>query len=99
MRLITELQRTASSDHSPATATPTHNDDDDEYPEGGLEAWVVVLGAWCAMVPPMGLINSINIFQAWFSENQLRGMPESDIGWIVSTFAFLVTALGAQVGE
>ncbi|KAH7041230.1 major facilitator superfamily domain-containing protein [Microdochium trichocladiopsis] len=72
--------------------------DHDDYPEGGLQAWVVVLGAWCAMVPPMGLINSMNIFQAWFSENQLKGMPESNIGWIISTYAFLVTALGAQVG-
>lgn len=78
--------------------TVVDDNDNDDYPEGGIQAWTVVLGAWCAMIPPMGLINSLNIFHAWFSQNQLRGMPESNIGWIVSTFAFLVTALGAQVG-
>jgi hypothetical protein len=25
-------------------------EDPDVYPEGGAEAWLVVLGAWCAMV-------------------------------------------------
>jgi hypothetical protein len=27
------------------------NDEDSDYPEGGTEAWLVVLGAWCAMIP------------------------------------------------
>ena len=27
------------------------NGEDSDYPEGGTEAWLVVLGAWCAMIP------------------------------------------------
>lgn len=27
-----------------------NEEDPDDYPEGGTEAWLVVLGAWCAMV-------------------------------------------------
>lgn len=27
-----------------------NNEDDSDYPEGGAAAWLVVLGAWCAMM-------------------------------------------------
>jgi hypothetical protein len=27
-----------------------NDEDDSDYPEGGAEAWLVVLGAWCAMM-------------------------------------------------
>ncbi|KAJ5871731.1 uncharacterized protein N7529_004084 [Penicillium soppii] len=34
-----------------------------KYPKRGLQAWSVVLGAWCVMVPSMGLLNSLGILQ------------------------------------
>lgn len=73
--------------------------DDHDYPERGVKAWMVVVGAWCAMIPPMGLLNTLAVLQAWFSENELKGTPESTTGWIFSTYAFLITACGAQVGQ
>lgn len=76
--------------------SPDHNDD---YPEGGVRAWMVVVGAWCAMIPPMGLLNTLAVLQAWFSENELKGTAESTTGWIFSTYAFFITACGAQVGS
>ncbi|KAI1180072.1 major facilitator superfamily domain-containing protein [Nemania sp. FL0916] len=68
------------------------------YPEGGLDAWLVVLGAWCAMIPSMGLLNTLAILQAWVSENQLAGLPESTVGWIFSTYGFFLYFTGAQTG-
>lgn len=72
---------------------------EDEYPEGGFQAWMVVVGAWCAMIPPMGLLNTIAVLQSWLSENELAGMAESKTGWIFSCYAFFITACGAQVGS
>ncbi|KAF4971637.1 hypothetical protein FZEAL_9797 [Fusarium zealandicum] len=66
--------------------------------DGGFQAWMVVLGAWCAMLPAMGLLNTLAVLQAWISENELSGMPESKIGWIFSCYAFFITACGGQVG-
>lgn len=60
---------------------------------------MVVVGAWCAMVPPMGLLNTLAVLQAWISENELEGISESKSGWIFSCYAFFITACGAQVGE
>ncbi|KAI1345933.1 major facilitator superfamily domain-containing protein [Xylaria sp. FL0043] len=74
---------------------------DDElasYPEGGSEAWLVVLGAWCAMIPSMGLLNTLAILQAWVSENELPNLPESTVGWIFSSYAFFLYFTGAQTG-
>lgn len=64
------------SQHEPASekAIPSDNtvpgeraqsaDDNDlgKYPEGGLEAWLVVLGSWCAMTAGMGLLNTIGTY-------------------------------------
>lgn len=33
--------------------SPTIEKDTETYPEGGTEAWLVVLGSWCAMVSGM----------------------------------------------
>lgn len=73
--------------------------EDPDYPEGGLAAWLVVLGAWCAMIPPIGLLNTIGVLQAWVAEHQLQGYTESTVGWIFSTYAFFLYICGAQVGE
>ena len=75
-------------------------DDEDVngYPEGGKEAWLVVAGAWCAMIPSMGILNTIGVIQAWMSEHQLKGYSESNIGWIVSAYAFFLYIGAAQIG-
>ncbi|KAI6262181.1 hypothetical protein MCOR19_001531 [Pyricularia oryzae] len=36
-----------------------------DYPEGGLKAWLVVLGSWCAMTAGLGIVNSTGIFEAY----------------------------------
>ena len=72
--------------------------DDDDYPEGGWEAWLVVLGAWCAMVPSMGMINTFGVLQAWVAQHELAGYSEASVGWIFSIHAFVVYFAGAQAG-
>lgn len=70
-----------------------------EYPEGGLRAWLVVIGAWCAMIPSMGLLNSLGTLQAWTSTHQLKDYSESSIGWIYGAYTFFLFLGGAQFGE
>ncbi|KAF4869471.1 MFS transporter asaE [Colletotrichum siamense] len=69
-----------------------------DYPDGGLRAWLVVFGAWCAMIPSMGLLNSLAVLQAWLGGHELQGMPESSTGWIFSGYAFFLFFCGAQIG-
>lgn len=73
--------------------------DNDDYPEGGWKAWSVVLGAWCAMIPSMGLLNSLGILHAWTSTHQLKDYSESSIGWIFGAYGFFLYFAGAQAGR
>ncbi|KOS18167.1 putative transporter [Escovopsis weberi] len=75
------------------TNTSTHT-----YPEGGLRAWLVVLGAWLAMISAMGLMNSIAIFQAYTVKHQLSQYSEGTIGWIFSLYTFLAFFGGVYIG-
>jgi MFS family permease len=78
-----------------------HDDHDShaDCPEGGLRAWTVVLGAWCAMVPSMGMLNTIGILDAWIGENQLEALPKSQTAWIVSLYAFFLYIGGSCAGK
>lgn len=72
---------------------------DISYPEGGTKAWLVVLGAWCAMIPSMGWLNSLAVLDAYIAEQKLPDLPPSTVGWIFSCYAFCLYFLGAQVGQ
>ena len=72
--------------------------DEAPYPEGGLKAWSVVLGAWCSMIPAMGLLNTLGALHAWISTHQLSHYSQSSVGWIFGGYSFFLYVAGAQVG-
>jgi hypothetical protein len=73
--------------------------DEIDYPDGGIKAWSVVFGCWCAMLGSFGIWNSVGVFQAYLSENQLSQYSEGDISWIFSVFSFLFFFCGVQIGK
>lgn len=73
-------------------------DSEDDFPEGGLRAWLVVLGAWLCLFPSFGLMVSIGTVQDYLNQNQLDGYTSRDVGWIPSVFVYLSLALGIGVG-
>lgn len=70
----------------------------DDYPDGGLRAWAVVLGSWCALVPAFGIVNTIGVLQDWLAEHQLSQYPKSTVSWIFSLWIFFFYVGGVQVG-
>jgi MFS family permease len=68
------------------------------YPEGGLEAYLCVLGSFCGLMAALGLMNSIGTYQAYLSAHQLSSQTESAIGWIFGIYAFLSFFCGIQIG-
>ena len=86
----------ASQAYSP-TSTGSEKDET-IYPEGGLQAWLVVLGSFSGMVAAFGYMNTIGIYQAYISTYQLSGYNEATIGWIFSVYVFLSFGCGITIG-
>lgn len=70
----------------------------DVYPDGGLRAWAVVLGSWCALVPAFGIVNTVGVLEDWLAEHQLSQYPKSTVSWIFSLWIFFFYIGGVQVG-
>lgn len=68
------------------------------YPEGGLKAYLVVLGGWCGMIGGFSLMNSVGVIQAFLQENQLRDYSASTVGWIFSIYLFFIFGTSLQIG-
>ncbi|CAH0058908.1 unnamed protein product [Clonostachys solani] len=88
---------TSDSTESPELSASTNSDEPD-YPEGGLQGWLVVFGSFCAMGAVFGLINTSAVFESYFKEHQLKEYSHSQVGWIFSLYLFLVFFIGIQAG-
>lgn len=69
-----------------------------DVPNKGLEAWLVVLGAFCANVTTVGFINSTGTIQEYLGTHQLQSSSESTVGWVFSLFIFLMYFGSIQTG-
>lgn len=79
--------------------TPTHvTDTEDAFPEGGLQAWLVVVSAFFTLFPSFGFMVSIGTLQDYWYQHQLSSYSSRDVGWIPSVFVYLSLGLGIWVG-
>ncbi|EPE26923.1 MFS general substrate transporter [Glarea lozoyensis ATCC 20868] len=91
---ILYANQTPESDNS----TVNGEDDKDDFPEGGLKGWSVVLGSFCGSFSVFGIINSTAILLDYLQQNQLKEYSPSALGWIFGTALFLTFFCGAPIG-
>ncbi|KAG9231434.1 major facilitator superfamily domain-containing protein [Amylocarpus encephaloides] len=70
-----------------------------DFPDGGLEAWLVVAGGWCAMFVSFGWINCIGVFQDYYEKTYLSQYSSSTISWIPSMEVFMMFLGGPVFGK
>ncbi|KAK6070762.1 riboflavin transporter [Seiridium cupressi] len=87
-----------AGDTSDSASDPRTLLQDETYPEGGLEAWLVVFGSFCGLVASLGLMNSIAIFQTYNAAHQLSSYSTGTVGWIYSIYTFLAFGCGVYIG-
>ncbi|KAJ3740923.1 MFS general substrate transporter [Lentinula detonsa] len=76
---------------------PPNNDS--EPPDGGLQAWLVVVGAMCSTFSTFGYVNAWGVFQEYYQQNVLLHSSPSDIAWIGSIQYALVFLPGLPMGR
>jgi MFS family permease len=92
-----ETRRDAASIMPTATRVST-DPYGNSYPEGGLQAWLVVFGSWMGLLGSLGILNTIGSFQAYLTTHQLKEYSEGTVGWIFGVYAFLTFFCGVQIG-
>ncbi|TBU48849.1 MFS general substrate transporter [Dichomitus squalens] len=70
-----------------------------DCPDGGLRAWLVVVGLFCGMVGMIGIINAWGTFQAYYQEVKLPQRSSSDIAWIGSIQNGVIYVVGLPLGR
>jgi MFS family permease len=73
-------------------------DADDDFPEGGLRAWSVVVASFLMMFPTYGFLVAIGTFQDYWLQHQLSSYTASEVGWIPGVLVFVTLVLGIWVG-
>jgi hypothetical protein len=73
-------------------------DEEPTFPEGGWQAWSVVLGSWLALFSALGIMNSLATFHTYIGSHQLAGYDEGAVGWVFSVYTFLVFGCGIYIG-
>ncbi|KNG83739.1 hypothetical protein ANOM_008503 [Aspergillus nomiae NRRL 13137] len=68
-------------------------------PEGGREAWLVVLGGWCALFCTFGLVSSVGIFEQYYVAVPLKLHSSSTISWITSVQIFMMNFCAVGFGR
>jgi len=69
-----------------------------QIPNGGLTAWLQVLGGFFLLFNSWGIINTFGSFQAYYETNLLASSSPSSISWIGSIQGFLLVLVGALTG-
>lgn len=83
---------TGSAPEAPAPALP-------EFPEGGRQAWLTVLGGFLILFCTFGTVQSFGVYQDYYSRVLLSERTASDISWIGSMQTFLLFAGGLPTGK
>ena len=68
-----------------------------DFPDGGFEAWLVVLGGWCTLFCTFGLINCVGVFVQYYSSGPLASYDTSTVTWITSMQVAVMTGGNAIV--
>ncbi|KAK7757645.1 hypothetical protein SLS62_000021 [Diatrype stigma] len=97
-RFIPPADGTPADEASYSDSEPTTLLGDETYPEGGLQAWLVVFGSWCALLASLGIMNSLATFQTYIATHQLADYDEGTIGWIFSLYSALTFFCGIYIG-
>ncbi|KAL2172240.1 hypothetical protein VTG60DRAFT_6618 [Thermothelomyces hinnuleus] len=67
-------------------------------PDGGLRAWLQVLGSFFLFMNTWGLVNSYGVYQTYYQLDLLRDKTPSQISWVGSFQACLLLVVGVATG-
>ncbi|KAK1220709.1 hypothetical protein PQX77_016535 [Marasmius sp. AFHP31] len=71
---------------------------EDVFPDGGIRAWLCVLGSFSLSAVCYGMLNTFGVFQEHYRVDTLKDRPIQDISWIGSLQLSLILLTGCVSG-
>jgi len=97
-RHVDDADEAAGSTLAPVRSAHPSVRDVSKIPDGGLWAWLQVLGGFFLLFNSWGIINTFGSYQAYYETDLLTSSRPSSISWIGSIQAFLLLFVGALTG-
>ncbi|KAI3406763.2 hypothetical protein KGF56_000368 [Candida oxycetoniae] len=73
--------------------------DPDNFPEGGKDAYLVMLGSFIGLIADFGIPNSLGAIESYISKNQLKDISNAQVGWVFSLNLSVMWLGGVFFGE
>ncbi|GAA5979036.1 hypothetical protein JCM5350_004212 [Sporobolomyces pararoseus] len=90
---------TLSQQYPPSiTGKNPHQDLDSSIPDGGVRAYLNVLGGFLVLFASFGYTNSWGVYQAYYSQTIYRSRTDSEIAWVGSLQLCLFFLLALVAG-
>ncbi|KAL4891411.1 major facilitator superfamily domain-containing protein [Aspergillus ambiguus] len=74
------------------------SDTNENFPDGGIRSWLVVVGSFLLLMSTYGLMNSVGVLQSYLETHQLSNYSSQNVGWISGVFVFISLGGGVFVG-
>ncbi|PNS15737.1 hypothetical protein CAC42_4189 [Sphaceloma murrayae] len=81
-----------------SSAPATSVNDASSIPDGGLQAWLQVLGSFFLFFNHWGIINTFGVYQTYYMATLLPEYTPAAISWIGSVQSFLLGFVGPLMG-
>ncbi|ODV84515.1 hypothetical protein CANARDRAFT_213399 [[Candida] arabinofermentans NRRL YB-2248] len=64
------------------------HEDESQFPDGGIQAWLCVIGSAFGLMTVFGVMNTISSIQLYIQSNQLSDVKISNIAWVFGLYMF-----------
>ncbi|KAL2152604.1 hypothetical protein VTH82DRAFT_5788 [Thermothelomyces myriococcoides] len=91
-------QAKGTTDAAPVEAASKPADQPPPPPDGGLVAWLQVLGSFFLFMNSWGLVNTYGVYQTYYELELLKDKTPDQISWIGSLQACLLLVVGVATG-
>lgn len=71
----------------------------DQFPDGGKEAYLVLLGSFFGLIVDFGIANSMGALESYVSTHQLQDIESSRVSWVFSVHLGVMYLGGIIFGE
>lgn len=71
----------------------------EDFPDGGWEAYLVLLGSFCGLIADFGIPNSLGAIEAYVSKNQLSNESLTSVSWVFTLHLAVMYVGGGFFGD